>query len=121
MVQSKAPSVEAYIAEAPPDRAPCLRRLREIALAALPGYIEEMRWGMPVYTRHGEAEVAFASQNQYVALYIMKAGVQARNAGALVGLDTGKGCIRFRRPDRIDFALVEKLLRDTAASAEEPC
>jgi hypothetical protein len=51
----------------------------------------------------------------------MKAGVQARNAGALVGLDTGKGCIRFRRPDRIDFALVEKLLRDTAASAEEPC
>ena len=120
MVQSKAATVDAYIAEAPPDRAPYLRRLREITLKIMPDAVEEMRYGMPSYWRGGRGEFAFASQKQYISLYV-KPGVHAMNAEALAGLDTGKGCIRFRRPDRIDFALVEKLLRDTIESPEEPC
>jgi uncharacterized protein YdhG (YjbR/CyaY superfamily) len=97
MVQSKAATVDAYIAELPPDRAPYLHRLREIAQKVLPDGVEEMRYGMPTYSRGGRAEFAFASQKQYVSLYV-KPDAHAKNAEALAGLDTGKGCIRFRRP-----------------------
>jgi uncharacterized protein YdhG (YjbR/CyaY superfamily) len=120
MVQSKAATVDDYIAEAPPDRREALSRVREIARRALAGREERMQWGMPCYFRDGEAEFSFASQVQYIALYV-KPGVHAKNADALKGLDCGKGCIRFRKPGDIDFTLVERLLRDTAESDEAPC
>ena len=34
----------------------------------------------------------------------------------LAGLNTGKGCLRFRKSTPIDWALIEKLLRDTRGS-----
>jgi hypothetical protein len=33
----------------------------------------------------------------------------------------GKGCIRYSRPERIDFAVVESLLRATVESTGEVC
>jgi uncharacterized protein YdhG (YjbR/CyaY superfamily) len=87
----------------------------------LDSYEERMQWGMPTYLRDGKAEVAFANQKQYIALYIMKTGVHAKNADALAGLDCGKGCIRFRRIDAIDWTLVDALLVDTRMSDETPC
>jgi hypothetical protein len=42
------------------------------------------------------------------------------NAEALKGLDAGKSCIRFRKPETIDFELLDKLLRDTAARSLKP-
>lgn len=121
MVQSSATTVDAYLAEAAPERAPYLQKVRDLALRTLEGYEERMEWGMPAYFRAGKADFAFASQKRYLALYIMKADVHARNAEALMGLDHGKGCIRFRKPETIDWGLVEKLLADTKASREEPC
>jgi uncharacterized protein YdhG (YjbR/CyaY superfamily) len=121
MVQSKAATVDAYLAEASPDRAPALRRMRDTARAVLDGYAEKMMWGMPAYDRDGKVEVAFANQKQYIALYIMKTGVHAKNAKALSGLDCGKGCIRFRKPEMIDWVLVNALLVDTRESDETPC
>ena len=121
MVQSKAASVDGYIAEAPPGRREALARVREIARRELAGREERMQWGMPCYFRDGQAEFSFASQKQYIALYVTKPGVRAKNAEALKGLDCGKSCIRFRKPADIDFALVERLLRDTAESDEPPC
>jgi uncharacterized protein YdhG (YjbR/CyaY superfamily) len=98
-----------------------LRRMRDTARAALDGYAEKMMWGMPAYERDGKVEVAFANQKQYIALYIMKTGVHAKNAKALSGLDCGKGCIRFRKPEMIDWVLVNALLVDTRESDETPC
>jgi|ERR1700733_10776592 uncharacterized protein YdhG (YjbR/CyaY superfamily) len=121
MVQSAAKTVDAYIAEAAQDRAAILARLRDLARRTLAGYEERMQWGMPAYFRNGHAEFAFASQKQYVALYVMKVGVHARNADALACLDCGKGCIRYRKPATIDWLLVEKLLKDTGESEEKPC
>lgn len=121
MVQSSAQSVDAYISEASPERAPYLRKMRDIALQTLEGYEERMQWGMPVYVRNGEAEFAFANQKQYLALYVMKTGVHAKNAEALADLDCGKGCIRFRKPETIDWLLVQKLLVDTRSSDQAPC
>lgn len=120
-MQSKAADVQAYIAEAPPERRPWLERVRELCLRELPGHEERMAYGMATYARDGRAEFAFASQKQYLALYLMKLDVAKKHEAALADLDMGKGCIRYRKPETIDFGLLAKLLRDTAASASSPC
>jgi uncharacterized protein YdhG (YjbR/CyaY superfamily) len=74
-----------------------------------------------VYKRNGTLEIAFASQKNYIALYGMKKGVLDEFRGALPGSDTGKGCIRFGNPDKIDFEVVERLLRRNAESKEAAC
>jgi len=114
MVQSKAATVDEYLTTVEPKRAPWLAKVRESALKNLPGFVEDMRYGMPSYSRGDGASFAFNSQKQYVSLYVSPV-VHEMNAEALTGLDAGKSCIRFRKPETIDFALLGKLLQDTAA------
>jgi Domain of unknown function (DU1801) len=76
---------------------------------------------MPAYVLDGQAEVAFAKQVQYLSLYIIKKKVLDAHRLELRGVSTGKGCIRFKRPDQIDWALVGNLLRETAKSNDQPC
>ncbi len=119
MVQSTAAKVDDYLAEASPERAPYLHRVRDLARAVLHDHVEEMRYGMPCYSR-GSGGFAFASQKQYVSLYV-GAAAHAKNAEALAGLDCGKGCIRYRNPAKIDFDLLERLLIDTRESDQDFC
>ncbi|PZQ65789.1 MAG: DUF1801 domain-containing protein [Phenylobacterium zucineum] len=114
MVQSKAATVDDWLAEADPARAPTLARIRESAVRNLPGLTEAMRYGMPAYGRPGQDPAfAFNSQKQYISLYVSPR-VHALHAEALKGLDAGKSCIRFRKPEQIDFELLDRMLSDTA-------
>ncbi|MEV7522118.1 DUF1801 domain-containing protein [Streptomyces sp. NPDC091371] len=96
-------------------------RLRELCRAELEGFEEVMAYGMPVYERDGVGEIAFASQKQYVSFHLMRTDVRDAFAEALAGHDTGKGCLRFRKPESIDFDLVRDLLRATAARPGPIC
>jgi hypothetical protein len=44
----------------------------------------------------------------------MKKDVLDEFRGALSGASIGKGCIRFTKPDKIDFEVLDRLLRRTA-------
>ncbi|MCX7070845.1 MAG: hypothetical protein NTW01_07600 [Gammaproteobacteria bacterium] len=44
--------------------------------------------------------------------------VPAERCAALKGLSVGKACVRFPAPERMDFALIDRLL---AASRDSPC
>lgn len=121
MVRSDAGDVDGYLAEAPEDRRDALRRLRESCRAELAGFDEVMAYGMPVYQRDGSAEIAFASQKQYISFYVMRSDVRELFEGRLAGQDMGKGCLRFRKPGSIDFELVRDLLRATAESPGAGC
>ena|SRR5581483_10441631 len=118
---SHAPDVAAYIAEVPEERRPTIEKLRTLCRRTLKGYDEAIEYGMPCYKRGGAAEVAFASQKQYVALYVMKKDVVDEFRGALPAASIGKGCIRFKKPAEMDFGVLEQLLRRTAESSEAPC
>lgn len=120
-MQSQAATVSDYLDELPPDRQAPLRRLRAACQAALPDATESMAYGMASYARNGRIEIAFASQKQYIALYLMKVGVVAANKGALKGLNVGKSCIRYPNAERMDFALIDKLLAESRDSPELPC
>jgi uncharacterized protein YdhG (YjbR/CyaY superfamily) len=109
-MQSKAKDVAAYIGEAPEDRKAVLTRLRKLCVAELKGCKEAMEYGMPCYTRDGVIQVAFASQKQYISLYGIPAKAQEEHAEALAGAGKGKGCIRFKKVEKIDFEAVRAMV-----------
>lgn len=120
MVRSAAPDVDGYLAEVPEDRRDALIRLRELHRGELPGYTEVMAYGMPCYERDGVCEIGFANQKQYISVYLLRTELRDMFADRLAGHDFGKGCLRFRRADKVDFDLVRDLLRATAALPPGP-
>jgi len=118
---SKATDIASYLKELPADRRAAIEKLRNLCRQQLAGYEECMEYGMPGYKRNGSLEVAFASQKQYIALYVMKKDVVDEFRGALAVASIGKGCIRFKKPEQIDFAVVRRLLRRTRESTSKPC
>ena len=98
-MQSKAETVTEYLQEVPEKRQPALSQLRQLCLEKLAGYEESMEYGMPSYKKKdGEVEVAFASQKNYISLYILKEEVLDKYRKNLAHLNLGKGCVRYRKP-----------------------
>ena len=120
-MKSTAVDVPSYIEEQPEAWRDVLQRLRAACRQHLRGYSEAMAYGMPSYSRAGEVEVGFAKQARYLSLYIVKQPVLDAHRARLEGLDVGKGCIRYRQPHQIDWAVVDDLLAETAASDAEIC
>jgi uncharacterized protein YdhG (YjbR/CyaY superfamily) len=120
-MKSTAATVDEYLAEVPEDRRSALQTLRSLCLAELPGYEEGMQYGMPSYSRDGIAEIAFASQRNYISLYVLRKRVVEANAALLAGLSVGKGCVRFTRPEQLDPTIVRPLLAGSAADTGPVC
>ncbi|MFB7512773.1 iron chaperone [Streptomyces sp. NPDC056144] len=123
MAQSPAADVDSYLAAITGERAPALARLRELCRTELTGFTESIAYGMPVYARDrdGTAEIAFASQKQYISFYLMRSDVAEAFADRLAGQDMGKSCLRFRRPAAIDYDLIRDLLAAVARTPGPVC
>lgn len=115
MVTSKAVTVEDWFEDVDPGRATVLHAVRDCAVKHFGGGAERMSYGMPAYQRPGDASPVFAfnSQKQYISLYV-STRVHALYEAELKGLDAGKSCIRFRKPDQVDLALLDRMLADSA-------
>jgi uncharacterized protein YdhG (YjbR/CyaY superfamily) len=120
-MKSGAVDVAGYIGEQEQAWRDTLVRLRLACQHLLPGYNEEMAHGMPTYSHSGRMEVAFAKQANYLSFYVLKDAVLDEHRPRLRGLTLGKGCIRFRRPEQIDWSVVAELLTATAISDDAPC
>jgi uncharacterized protein YdhG (YjbR/CyaY superfamily) len=82
-----------------------------------------MSYGGPAYSRNGEVEVGFASQKHFIGLYILRTDVMNAHRALLKvkRVSLGKGCIRYSKPEKIDFTIVEKLLKATVESTGAIC
>ncbi|HTP88622.1 MAG TPA: DUF1801 domain-containing protein [Bryobacteraceae bacterium] len=118
---SKARDVDSYMREVPAGRQATMEKLRALCRKLLAGHDECIEYGMPVYKLDGAMHVAFASQKQYIALYVTKKDVVDEFRDSLGASSIGKGCIRFTRPEQIDFKVIEGLLRRTAKSKAAAC
>jgi uncharacterized protein YdhG (YjbR/CyaY superfamily) len=128
MVQSKATTVEQYLAELPADRREVIASVRALVNQHLPaGYQEAMSWGMICWevplarfpdTYNGQPLpfAALAAQKNHYALYLSCAPADSgaehslREAYAQAGrkLDMGKSCLRFKkRADLLDDAVAQ--------------
>lgn len=122
-MQSQAATVDEYLLEVPEERRPTLTRIHELCRKYLEGFEESMEYGMPNYRRKGVAEVGFASQKNFIALYILRTDVMNAHADQLkgTGISHGKGCIRYSKPECVDLAVVESMLKATARSKADVC
>jgi uncharacterized protein YdhG (YjbR/CyaY superfamily) len=122
-MQSTAKTVAAYLDEVPADRMAALAKLRDLCSRLLKGYEESMQYGGPGYSRNDQVEVGFASQKNFIGLYILKTDVMNAHRDWLKvkGVSLGKGCIRYSKPEKIDFQVVEMMLKATWESTGPIC
>jgi hypothetical protein len=133
MISSAASTVEAYLAELPPERREVMATVRALVNAHLPdGYEEGMNWGMisweiplsryPLtYNKQPMVYAALAAQKNHYALYLMCAyadsqserDLRAAYAAAGLKLDMGKSCLRFRRLDALLQSAVAAAIAST--------
>ncbi len=111
-MQNTAATVDEYLETVEPERLPAMTSLRQACRTTLVGDTEGMQHGMPYYySKDNGAQIAFNSQKNYISLYGVRQEVKDRYRDHLK--DSGTGCIRYRHPEQIDFAIVELLLRET--------
>jgi len=122
-MQSQAKDVTAYLEEVPAERKAALEEIRRQCLAVLKGFEESMQYGGPCYSRNGVVEVGFASQKHFIGLYILRTDVMNAHKELLKikGVSLGKGCIRYSKPEKIDFKIVKSMLKATVRSTGEVC
>jgi hypothetical protein len=144
-MQSKATTVEEYLASLPPDRRATIEALRNVILKNLDaGYEEGMSYGMigyyvphriypPGYHANPSAPLPFAgiaSQKNYISLYLMGLycgcveGTQDtelvrwfKDAWANSGkkLNMGKSCIRFKKLEDVPLEVLGEAIRRVPA------
>jgi uncharacterized protein YdhG (YjbR/CyaY superfamily) len=120
-MKSQATDVPTYIAEVPAERRAAIEKLRSLCRQNLAGYEECIEYGMPGYKRDGVLEISFASQKQYIAVYVLKGAVVEEFRSRLPAASIGKSCIRFTKAEKIDFEVLGQLLRSTAKSRTAAC
>ncbi|MFD6355291.1 iron chaperone [Nocardia tengchongensis] len=121
MPRSTASTVDEYLSGLPDDRRAVLTEIRKLCREILADFREDMQYGMPVYERDGAAEIAFASQKQYISFYLMRSDLRETFSEQLAGHDMGKGCLRFRKAGTVDLALLRAILEATAAQRGTIC
>jgi len=133
-MQSKARSVEEYLAELPDDRREAISAVRATILKNLPkGYEEGMQYGMigyyvphsvyaPGYHCDPKQPLPFASlasQKNHMGFYFMciysnpELETWLRVAWAKTGkkLDMGKSCIRFKKLEDVPLKVVGQAIK----------
>ena len=125
-MQSKAQTVDQYLAELPEDRREQIETVRETILRNLPaGYEETMNWGMITYQVPLEAYpdtynkqplmyAALASQKNHMAVYLTGIYMDPDEAERFESeyretgkrYDVGKSCVRFRKLDDLPLELI---------------
>ena len=128
-MQSKATTVEQYLAELPNERREAIEAIRKVILKNLPkGYEEGMQWGMPSYFVPLSAYpagyncqpdqplpfVGLASQKNHMAFYgfciymdeVLKNRfvVDWKKTGKK--LDMGKSCVRFKKLEDVPLQVI---------------
>lgn len=109
-------AVDDYLAAVPDDRREALGRLRAECHERLAGFDESLEYRMPSYTRDSEVEFAFASQSRYISIYVLREDVLDAHRDRLGAASCGKSCVRYTKPDRIEWDVVRDMLDATAAA-----
>jgi Domain of unknown function (DU1801) len=134
-MQSKATTVDAYLAELPEDRKKAITELRKLFKKNLPkGFKEQMSYGMIGYVvphttypdgYHCKPElplpfINIASQKNFIAIYhmgiygnpkLLKWFNDEYAKTTTKKLDMGKSCMRYKKTEDIPLALLGELAK----------
>lgn len=132
-MQSKAATVDEYLASMPDDRRKAIAAVRKAILKNLPdGFVEVMDFGMigyvvplerfpDTYNGHPLPLAGLASQKNHMSLYLMNVYgdpaterwfTQAYKASGKK-LDMGKSCVRFKRLEDLPLDVIGQTIART--------
>ena len=122
MKSTAAADVDEYLDEYEGEWREALLQLRSTCKTILAEYDEVMAHGMPTYGCSGRIEVSFAETGAVpLPLPPQSGDPRSPPPAEFAGLRVGKGCIRYRRVDQIDWNLIEQLLVDTTTIDVPTC
>lgn len=132
-MQSKATTIDAYLAELPEDRQKAISELQKVIKKNMPkGFRECMNYGMigyvvphskypPGYHCNPKDPLPFmniASQKNFIAVYhmgvyanpkLLKWFADEHAKASPKKLDMGKSCVRYKKPEDIPYKLIGEL------------
>jgi Domain of unknown function (DU1801) len=133
IMQSKATTIDAYLAELPEDRQKAITELRKVIKKNMPkGFKECMSYGMIGYVvPHSKYPAGYhctpelplpfmniASQKNFIAVYhmgvyanpkLLKWFTDEHAKASPKKLDMGKSCMRYKKPEDIPYKLIGEL------------
>ncbi|MCB0265378.1 MAG: DUF1801 domain-containing protein [Calditrichaeota bacterium] len=107
--------IDKYLAELPDDRRVALQTLRELIHTNLPDVLEMWAYNMPSFERNGII-LSFASQKNYMSLYVCETDLLEKYAEQLAHLNCGKSCIRFKKLTDLPMETVSRIIVEAAES-----
>ena len=115
-MQYAASSPTDYLAQLDDDwRKVTLMALRSLILDHAPDWEEGMAYKMLGYRDAGDVVMCLNAQKQYVSLYVGNAAKIDHDGSLLADLDTGKGCIRFKRSVAVADTAIEQFIERAVA------
>ena len=106
--KAKPTTVAQYIGAAPKEGQKKLREMRACIRAAVPDATENLKWGMPAYSRT-RILVMFAGFRHHIGLYPTPSAVRAFSR-ELQMFATAKGSVQFPLDEPLPLALIRKIV-----------
>lgn len=111
---SRSSEVDAYIAGFDGITRERLERMRELVLAAAPGAVERIAYGMPAYQLAGKPLVYFAGYTKHTGFYATPNGHE-EFAAEFARFRQGRGSVQFPHTEPLPEDLVRRVVRFRAA------
>lgn len=108
-----ADSIDAYIAQFPPEVQEKLQALRQVIRQSAPAATEKISWQMPTFYLYGNL-VHFAAHQKHIGFYPGAEGIQAFQE-KLSAYKTSKGAAQFPYDKPLPSGLIGEIVRYRAA------
>jgi uncharacterized protein YdhG (YjbR/CyaY superfamily) len=116
-MNSRATTVDDYLAAAPDETRPMLEELRRLIREAAPEAREVISYRIPLYKHEGDL-VAFAAARNHVGLYIITDALMEAHREELRPYGRSKNTVRFPLREPLPAALITTLVRERVAENE---
>ncbi len=109
--------VDIYIAKAAPESQPLLQALRELIKQSVPDVEEGTWYGVPFYRFYGQL-VGFAAYKKHVSVGFGADVIENKDRHTLEqeGYKVGIGTIQIRYDQKVPVTILEKILKEKAAT-----
>ena len=109
MDETTAGSVDAYIADSPPQSQEMLRQLRKVIREIVPEATERISYRMPTFDLLGQHLVYFAGYERHVGFYPLPQAIESFK-DELASYKTAKGSVQFPLDRPLPVDLVRRMV-----------
>ncbi len=117
MTNPEAATFEDYLGLIPEDKTEGTRDLIELMRGQLTGAVEDVRWGIAIFSRDGKDITGISARQGFYSLYVPDSDVVEKYVPQLGNVSAGKGCIRFKDLDDLRTPALLKMIGELSEKA----